>query len=182
VSSPTGKARRMRPSRTSLCIHLRSEPPRPTDKIAPDGAATIDVMDSNKGSVPCASKSGSKILSPDIPLWAAAEVSPGHHSSSATRDRLDQFGSGTGRSRLRDAAVVEERLSPNEQRVAVGRASRLDPLLPVVEVAAILNVSARTVRRLIASAAIPAVSIGRSVRLRPRDVEQLIASGCACDD
>ena len=38
-----------------------------------------------------ASKSGSKILSPDIPPWATAEVSRGWRGSATPRERLDQF-------------------------------------------------------------------------------------------
>jgi excisionase family DNA binding protein len=64
----------------------------------------------------------------------------------------------------------------------VDRVSRLEPLLTVGETAAILNLSTRTVRRLIASGTIPVVSIGRSVRIRPRDVERLIAEGGVCND
>jgi excisionase family DNA binding protein len=65
---------------------------------------------------------------------------------------------------------------------ATRRAIRLEPLLTVAETAMILNVSGRTVRRLIAPGAIPALSIGRSVRRRPRDIGRLIADGGNCND
>jgi excisionase family DNA binding protein len=52
----------------------------------------------------------------------------------------------------------------------------------VSETAAIFNVSGRTVRRLIASGAIPAISIGRAVRIRPRDIGRLIAAGGIYND
>jgi excisionase family DNA binding protein len=122
------------------------------------------------------------MLSSGIPLWAAAEVSPGDCSSSTARERLDQFDSGTGRPRVRDSAVVKERLSLSKQRIDEGRPSRLEPLLTIGQTAAILNLSARTVRRLITSGSIRAVWIGRSVRLRPRDIERLIAEGVDCSD
>jgi excisionase family DNA binding protein len=147
-----------------------------------DGASSSDAVDANKGPVPGASKSESNILSADIPLWATGEVSAGDRSHTNARERLDQFGSRTGGSSLRDAAAVKERLSRSKQRIAAGHASLLEPLLTVGETAAILNVSARTIRRLIASGAIPAVSIGRSVRLRPRDIGRLIAEGGVCND
>ena len=172
----------MRPSRS--CAFLRSQPsaPRPRDTTTPDGDKTSGAVDGSKGSVPCASKSGSKIPSHDIPLWAAAEVSRGHRSSASPCEKLDPFDSGTGRPSSRDVAVVKERLSLSKQSVAAGRVSRLEPLLTVGETAAILNLSARTVRRLITSGSIRAVWIGRSVRLRPRDIERLIATGDACND
>jgi excisionase family DNA binding protein len=141
-----------------------------------NGASISDAVDAHMEPIPGASKSESNLPSADIPLWAAAEISAGHRSHTNTRERLDQLGSVTGSS-FRGAAAVKEQLSLSKQRVAAGHASRLEPLLTVGETAAILNVSARTVRRLIESGAIPAVSIGRSVRLRPRDIARLIAEG-----
>ncbi len=43
------------------------------------------------------------------------------------------------------------------------------PLLTPAEVTRLLNVSLRTVRRLIASGDLPVVRIGRSIRIRPED-------------
>jgi excisionase family DNA binding protein len=105
-------------------------------------------------------------------VWAVSEVSPKDGSSTNAGERLHQLDSGIGRSKLRDAAVVKVRQ----------RGSRLEPLLTVGETAAILNVSVRTVRRLIASGAISAVSIGRSVRLSPLTVGRLIAKGGIYND
>lgn len=48
------------------------------------------------------------------------------------------------------------------------------PLLTVAESAEILNVSPRTVRRLIKNQKLPVVRVGRSVRVRPEDIEKLI--------
>jgi excisionase family DNA binding protein len=50
----------------------------------------------------------------------------------------------------------------------------LDPLLTVDETAALLRVSPRHVRRLIASGELPVVRIGKAVRVRPEDLRQLI--------
>jgi excisionase family DNA binding protein len=172
----------MRPSRSSPFLQLRSGVSEPEDATAPDGAGTSNAADGDKRPAPGASKSGSKILSPNIPSWAAAEVSRGHRSGTNAREPPDQYDSGTVRSCFSAAAVVKERLSLSKQRVAVERASRLEPLLTVVETAAILNVSVRTIRRLIASGAIPAISIGRSVRVRPRVVGRLIAKGGICNN
>ena len=170
--SPTGKIVGMRPSRSFPVLRPRSAAPGLCGITPPDGASTIDAVDRAS-----ASKSGSKILSPDIPPWATAEVSRGCRRSSTPRERLDQFDSPTGRLSIRHAASVL-----SKQRAAAGGASRLEPLLTVAETAAILNVSVRTVRRLIGSSSISAIRIGRSVRLRSRDIEQLIAAGGDCDD
>mgnify|MGYP002402893140 CR=1 FL=1 len=50
----------------------------------------------------------------------------------------------------------------------------LRPLMTVREAATILNVSARTIRRLIGRGEIPAVRMGRSVRIRLKDIEHII--------
>ena len=48
------------------------------------------------------------------------------------------------------------------------------PLLTAAEVAKDLNVSLRTVRRLIKDGKLPIVHVGRSVRIRPAALDQLI--------
>jgi excisionase family DNA binding protein len=172
----------MGPPRSSPFLRPRLEAFRSTDVTVADGASTIDQVDGNIESIPPSpSKSRSKILSSNIPLWAAADVRPGHRSGWNQRGRPDQFDPETGTSAGRDSAVVKERLSLSKRRVAAGRAFRLEPLLTVGETAAILNVSARTVRRLIASGAIPAISIGRSVRLGPHDICRLVGEGGVCN-
>jgi excisionase family DNA binding protein len=50
----------------------------------------------------------------------------------------------------------------------------LRPLMTVGEAATILHVSARTIRRLIGRGEIPAVRMGRSVRIRVEDIEHII--------
>jgi excisionase family DNA binding protein len=54
------------------------------------------------------------------------------------------------------------------------RAGSPPPLLTVRETAAALRVSERTVRRLIARGALRAARVGRSIRLRSRDIEILL--------
>ena len=80
------------------------------------------------------------------------------------------------------SVLLNGRQALSNRHGATRRANRLEPLLTVAETAMILNVSERTVRRLIAPGAIPALSIGRSVRRRPRDIGRLIADGGNCND
>ena len=47
-------------------------------------------------------------------------------------------------------------------------------LMTAVEVAGVLRISVRTVRRMIASGQLPAIAIGRSIRIDPRAVSALI--------
>lgn len=49
-----------------------------------------------------------------------------------------------------------------------------EPLLTVDETAAILRLSTRQIRRLIASRALTVVRIGKSVRVRPEDLRRLL--------
>jgi excisionase family DNA binding protein len=51
----------------------------------------------------------------------------------------------------------------------------LRPLLTAARVAEILNVSLRTVRRLIKDGKLPIVHVGRTVRIRPEALEALMA-------
>ncbi len=57
--------------------------------------------------------------------------------------------------------------------------SRADPLtlLTVADVARRLQLSERQVRRWIAAGRLPAVYLGRAVRVRPADLAQLMATG-----
>ena len=52
----------------------------------------------------------------------------------------------------------------------------LRPLLTVPEVAALLRLSPRSIHRLIADGRLPIVRLGRAIRIRPQDVEVLMAS------
>jgi excisionase family DNA binding protein len=53
--------------------------------------------------------------------------------------------------------------------------AQLDRLLTAADAAEILNVSLRSVRRLIKSQKLPVVRIGRAVRIRPEALATLIA-------
>jgi excisionase family DNA binding protein len=55
-------------------------------------------------------------------------------------------------------------------------ANPLRPLLTVPEVAELLRLSPRSVRRLIADGRLPVVRLGHAIRIRPQDVEALVAS------
>jgi excisionase family DNA binding protein len=99
----------------------------------------------------------------DIPPWATAKGSRVHRSREGARRQSDQDEPQSVRTRLRGAGESQEPPPRRSgQRVAAGRAFPLEPLLTVGDTAIVLNVSERTVRRLIASGAIPAVLIGRS--------------------
>jgi excisionase family DNA binding protein len=50
----------------------------------------------------------------------------------------------------------------------------VDPLLTVADVAKILRLSVRSVRRLIAENQVPVIRIGRAVRVRPEDLGAFI--------
>lgn len=174
--------RRMAASHLSPPLRRRPRVTSSTDVTVANGASNNDALDDNYEFIPGRSKYRSTIPSPDIPSWAAAAVCPSHRSSSNRRNRLDQKDCGTRPSSLREAEAVKEQPSGNKQYGAAGSGSRLEPLITVGETAAILNVSVRTVWRLIASGTIPPVSIGRVVRLRPRDIERLIAGEDICND
>jgi excisionase family DNA binding protein len=47
-------------------------------------------------------------------------------------------------------------------------------LMTATEVAGVLRISVRTVRRMIASGKLPAIAIGRAIRIDPRAVSALI--------
>jgi excisionase family DNA binding protein len=54
--------------------------------------------------------------------------------------------------------------------------ARVEPLLDVSAVADALDVSTKTVRRMISDGRIPALRVGRSVRIRVADLNRLINS------
>ena len=55
-------------------------------------------------------------------------------------------------------------------------AALMRPLLTVAEVGELLRLSPRSIRRLIADGRLPIVRLGRAIRIRPQDVEALVAS------
>lgn len=83
------------------------------------------------------------------------------------------------------AWALECKTTPQHQRVASRQASSLSELvspnlalLRVEEAAAVLQVSSKTVRRLLTHGHLKAIRIGRSVRIRFSELERLIATGC----
>jgi excisionase family DNA binding protein len=113
---------------------------------------------------------------PDIPCWARPPTDP----------ELSTGGSGLSRHEPNISQKNSVRSSPRwplkpntsdsaRQRRRAGRAPTLQPLLTMAQTAAVLNVSMRTIRRLAASGCLQPVRIGRSVRLRPQDIERMIA-------
>jgi excisionase family DNA binding protein len=167
----------MRPPRSSSFICPGSVAP-PWAATLTLGAATRDAPARREAHAPAAAKSTPQVLPSNLPAWAAAPAAAGRGAKSEIVFP-DPDG---GYVNADDAPVVDDIGSLNKRRAATSRSSRLEPLLTVAQAATILNVSERTVRRLIASGTIRGIWIGRSVRLRPRDIEQLIAEGVDCND
>ena len=134
---------------------------------------TLRHASAQAGSRPAASKSTPQVQLSGLPTWAAPPAAAGRRARSGiVFPDLDG-----GNANPEDEPVVDGIGLVNKRRAAPIRSSRLEPVLKVAQAAAILNVSERTVRRLIASGTICAIWIGRSVRLRPRDIERWIAGG-----
>jgi excisionase family DNA binding protein len=168
----------MRPSRVS-------SPIRPAPE-ASDRRAVPAFGVANRGAVACGEsqpvadpKLNSQHPPPDLPAWAAAV--PSRHSGGQTR-RVGVPDHDGVNICADDRALLDDQRRHSRRSSTTLLGQRLEPLITVAETAAILNVSERTVRRLIASGAISAVSIGRSLRVRPRDIGQLIAKGTVCTD
>jgi excisionase family DNA binding protein len=168
----------MRPPRSSSFICPGSAAPRQEAVTPAVGAATRDAPARREAHTPAASKSTPHVLPSDLPTWAAATAAAGRRA----KGRI-VFPDPDGRNaNVHDAPLVDGIGSLNKRRAATIRSSRLEPLLTVAQAATILSVSERTVRRLVASGTIRAIWIGRSVRLRPRDIERWIAGGGTCND
>ena len=137
------------------------------------GAATCDTLARTEAHAHADSKSTPEVLPSDLPTWAAATAA----ASRGAKGRI-VFPDPDGRNaNADDPPLVGGIGSLNKRRAATSRSSRLEPLLTVAQAATILSVSERTVRRLIVSGTIRGIRIGRSVRLRPRDIERWIAGG-----
>jgi excisionase family DNA binding protein len=117
----------------------------------------------------------------DLPAWVLATTAPRTRARKRTGGEIAVPDHDSGKVRRDEDVRLVGREAGGRRRRRTRRATRLEPLLTVGETAAILNVSSRTVRRLISSGAIPAISIRRSVRLRPQDIERLIADGEVCN-
>jgi excisionase family DNA binding protein len=95
----------------------------------------------------------------DVPSWARkmTDLLPG-------LENLDTCRSAHWSTR----ALLSPNTPQSRNQSRASRAAPLQPLLTVADVAAALNVSVRTVRRLAASGALRTIRIGRAVRFRHR--------------
>jgi excisionase family DNA binding protein len=167
----------MRPSRSSLFICSGSAAPRQDAATLAVGAATCEALARGEARALAASKSTPQVLPSGLPTWAAALAAAGRRAKSGI-----VFPDTDGGNANPEGEPVVDGIGSLNKRRATSRSSRLEPLLTVAHSAAILNVSERTVRRLIACGTIRGIWIGRLVRLRPRDIEQCIAGGGTCND
>jgi excisionase family DNA binding protein len=110
----------------------------------------------------------------DIPGWACAPTDGEPSTRGRSKSRQSPRQTNSVRSSPRSPLTPKTSQSGNQHRPA-GRAATLQPLLTVAQTAAVLNVSTRTIRRLAASECLQPVRIGRSVRMRPQDIERLIS-------
>jgi excisionase family DNA binding protein len=169
----------MRTPRSSLSsFSLFEIPDQGSDALALGGAPPVY----GEALAPAGSKSASDLRLLDLPTWVHPTSAPRSRISKKTTGEADVPVHAGGKVRGNDGALLDGQQTPGKRSGATARAARLQPLLTVPEAATILNVSGRTIRRLIDSGAIPAVWIGRSVRLRPRDIERMIAAGGICND
>ena len=58
--------------------------------------------------------------------------------------------------------------------MAKDRSNRIEPMLTIEDVAALCQVSSKTVRRWIDAGDLPAAKLGAQWRIRPRDLDLLI--------
>jgi excisionase family DNA binding protein len=168
----------MRPPRTSPANFPRFETTDQKSVTSPADDATLRVI----GEAQAGSKSAPSLPPSELPAWVHRAAAKRSRTGNKTKDEIDVPDYDGGKVRGGDGALLNGRQALSNRSEAIRRAIRLDPLLTVAETAMILNVSGRTVRRLITSGAIPALSIGRSLRLRPRDIGGLIANGGNCND
>jgi excisionase family DNA binding protein len=172
----------MRPPRSSSFICPGSAVPRQGAVTLAVGAATRDALARREAHAPAASKSAPQVLLSDLPTSAAATAAAGRRVGSRAKGGIAFPDPDGGNANADDAPLVDGIGSLNKRRAATDRSSRLEPLLTVAQAATILSVPEGTVRRLIASRTIRGIWIGRSVRIRPRDIERWIACGGTCNN
>jgi excisionase family DNA binding protein len=171
----------MRPLRSSSFICPVSEAPHQKGVTPAVGAASRHALALREARARGGSQSAQQVLTGDLPAWAAATAAAGRRAG-RRKNEIDTPDSEGRNVYANDTPLVDCGRPLGKCRTTTMSACRLAPLLTVADAAGILNVSMRTIQRLIASRAIPAVSIGRSVRLRPEDIEQLLARGGVCND
>jgi len=139
------------------------------------GSAALPASSERKARDRAISQSAPQVAPADAPAWATAATAPRRRPSGQARSGV--VDPDCGIDWLNEAAVTAAERAFDKRRDAAARGRRLDPLLTVAQAASILNVSMRTVRRLIASGAIRVVRINHLVRVKPREIEKLIARG-----
>ena len=167
----------MRPPRSSppICSQVRANAETPG---APVREATVR-RDSTipKTSSRSAPRPRPQELSCGLPDWVGSTVFNSALTNGSTLDRDGMIQPGGADASVGDESTVEFGRKGGGRRDLSNHACTLAPLLTAKDAAHILNVSQRTIRRLIASGSIGAVRIGRSVRIRRRDLVALIGSG-----
>jgi len=82
-------------------------------------------------------------------------------------------------SKIPSRALDRERVDPAQSHppplTDVANPIRIAPLMTVSDAAAVLRVSTKTIRRLIAKADLQVVRVGRSVRLRQEEINRYIS-------
>jgi excisionase family DNA binding protein len=166
----------MRPSLSSASVKARTNLPSQGPVEEAPRPFVDRARDAGDDSEPLVENTRPKeVRSDNIPAWAlASAASTAQPTSRATTGAI------RANSHLQGVCCSQSKLSRCSASI-LGR-RQVGPLLTVAEAAAILNVSPRTVRRLIATGKIGAVWVRRLVRIRPRDVERLIADGGICND
>lgn len=168
----------MRQSRTSppiFCSQVQASDQTPG--ASGTGAAVRQVSTVPNTSSRSASRPGPQELPCGLPDWVSAAAVNSAPTKWSTSDRADMGSTGGADASVGDETTIECGRKSSGRRDPSTHASTLAPLLTTKDAAQILNVSQRTIRRLIASGSIPAVRIGRSVRIRRRDLVALIGSG-----
>jgi hypothetical protein len=115
----------MRPSRPSPFLR-----PRSCGLTDATGASDAPTTGSDKKRCDTGSSdSGAKMLSADVPLWAAAQVIPTVRSQTRATRRTDKSDPQDARRHLRGAGDTQKAPLLSGQRASVDRAPRPDPLL-----------------------------------------------------
>lgn len=163
----------MRPSPSSPLGPTSEAPDQ--ERVTLTGAASRNSRASREDHAGAVSNSAPHVVPSYLPAWAVTPTAPRRRVGSRARDGIaipdleDEGAHGE--------SVVDARPTLGKKRGAVACAIRLDPLFTIVEAAGILNVSQRTVRRLIDSRAMGVVRIGRSVRITSKEIEVLVTNG-----
>ena len=172
LAQPIANMRGVRPSPSSPLGPISEAPDRKRVTLA--GAASCDSRASREDHAGAASNTAPPVV-PSYPAWAVTPTAPRRRPGSRARDGIavpdleDEGAHGE--------SVADARLTLGKKRGVVACVIRLEPLFTIAEAAGILNVSQRTVRRLIDLRAMGVVRIGRSVRITSKEIEVLVTKG-----